>query len=866
MPPPTKIDPAPPSAEVERLLGLIPTRAGFRFTGLPTRPDLHPDRLFVWSPDEPDIVRDKRDGEAWPNEQYPEDRTITVTNDFGEPVSYPYHQDANGKRYFHSAHVWFWQRDHVMGSLPSLAATDPLGTARLIHRFAENYVRSVPTLEYPWYNRPVEPSSTPPEYWWGGYWARWSTSDLGVIRKMADAIVIINRTNAFQVLSDELGTDVWDQVVNTMIKPSVEWFRSFPVIYSNNDAQNLRGLAAFAPAIGEPDYIHQAVEWCSDFVGQTFLFDGFFRETTVSYHVMAMIGIDQVLERVQGWTDPDGYVSPRSGRRFDDLDLTKDMPMLDTALQLPNRLIHPDGHYVPLDDTWPADTADDPDLSEGTMLLPAAGVARLSRDPDESDLSGPSQVHLTFTPKHLHFDRGALNLMFWGAGQELIPDIGYTHTRWAYRTRCALGANTVVVDAADMEVEGEAANGGDLDLFVDVDDDLSVVRASDRHAYPQTSTYTREAWSIGFPADAGGGSYLLDLFRIAGGGRHEYTLQGDANHDATFSTSSELTPYGPYLLPEGVQVVEPERETQTGSAGEHYYGYIYLNDVERAELADGRYEVSLATTLDDGSAGAGARILGVVEPGATELFLGVSKSLRATRVYGQSHDTNDEADKYTHPKLVVRREGTDLVSNFVTTVEPIPASAGGHRIETVERLEVNGGGDGVIAVRVIWDGHTDIVISAPDTSTVSAGGVSMTGRLAVVRLAGDAVTDMVLVGGTELRYEDVRLTGAGPVSGEIDEVFRRRATDDIDGFATSVAVPEAAVGRTMVVTHPDDTTHGYRIKAVSARGGGSVVELDRIDPGFSIADDGTSRMQFEPFTEWTGTHRFRIDNVDRRSA
>ena len=87
MPTPTKVDPTPPSDEVRRLLGLIPSRAGFRFTGLPTRPELHPDRLFAWSSDEPDIVRDTRDGEAWPNEQYPEDRGITVTNAVGEPVS-----------------------------------------------------------------------------------------------------------------------------------------------------------------------------------------------------------------------------------------------------------------------------------------------------------------------------------------------------------------------------------------------------------------------------------------------------------------------------------------------------------------------------------------------------------------------------------------------------------------------------------------------------------------------------------------------------------------------------------------------------------------------------------------------------------
>src|SRR5690606_22760545 len=105
----------------------------------------------------------------------------------------------------------------------------------------------------------------------------------------------------------------------------------------------------------------------------------------------------------------------------------------------------------------------------------------------------------------------------------------------------------------------------------------------------------------------------------------------------TFETDLSLSNYGPYLLPEGVKVREPETEIDKGSAEGHYYGYISVRDVKKADIEDGRYDLNLVTEKD-GKEMAKMKITGLVESGQNELFLGESPSVRATRLYGTSMD------------------------------------------------------------------------------------------------------------------------------------------------------------------------------------------------------------------------------------
>lgn len=852
----TRVPKRAASKEAEHLLGLIPDRSGFRFVGLPDQPLLHPDKVFLWDPNQPDVLASAHSDLVYPHEKYPEDQLITVTNRLGDSVEYPYHEDADGKRYFISSHIWFQKREYILTAIEELAAKDPLGAARVLYGLSQAYPGWVPTNEYPWFNRPVESASVPANYYWGGTWSRWSASELNGFRHLPAAYALVAETDALDVLSDEVGADVRKAIVDDMFEPSIDFHRSYSMIYHNMDYTNNLGVAAMAQAFDDSDYLHEVVEWAVEYARLTYLFDGFFKETSLSYHDQATGGLVKVIDAIQGWTDPEGFVSPRTGLRFEDLDLGAETPVLAGAQAVGNLVVYPDGKLLPMDDTWAVSEAGEPQLEAGSFLLPASGVVRMARgsQPDTA-----SQAYLKFTTKYGHHHYDPLGLALYAEGQELLPDIGYTHTFYRRWSMSGLAHNTVVVDSADMHDEGAAADGGDIEVFAQPSETVQVTRASQGAAYPQTDEFRREVWSIGFGSDDNAG-YLLDLFRVKGGDRHEYTLHGDANHDATLSTDAELADYGPYLLPEGVQVTEPTTEIDYGDAEGHYYGYIYVRKVQRAELADGSFTATLATQDDAGKPLSGAKIIGLGDGVASELFIGESPSMRSTRLEGTSKDINSEAVKYWMPKLVVRRDGTDLDSRFVTLIEPY-AAGGNAQVTSVERLTVDQGGDDAIAVQVTHAGGIDLVLSSrdPDQPMV-VGDVTLQGKLGMIRMTGDKVTAMHLVGGTSLSKGSNEITDDGPITGTITGVRRRADGDDLDALIADAAIPDSMVANTLVVMHPDDTTHGYKIKSVASEGGSTVVEVDGVDPGFTFGEDRSTELQFFPFTTWTGDTTFRLEN------
>lgn len=854
---PTKIKHAPASAEVEQLIGWISDRNGFIFVGIPDKPELRPSNLYTFDPEDPDVLQSRYTDQRYPNHpDYPEDQVLTVTNRLGEVQEYPYHEDPDGNRFFLTSHLWFRRREYVLRRLPDLAKEDPLGAARVINHFAQVYPGWVPTNDYPGYNRPVDPASVPVNYYWGGTWSRWSASELYTFRYLMDAYGSIAKTNAFDVLGDDLGEDVVTKINQEMLEPTVEFYRSYVILYHNMDATNAQGLISMGKALGDPSYIHETVEWAREYGRITYLFDGYYKENTLSYHNQATNGLTRVIDGLAGWTDPEGYASPRSGERFTDFDLGVEVPVLGNAGQLGHRLIYPDDKLFPMEDTWASATSDEPQQDAGSFQMPAGGVARLVRGQAGDAIDNPAQAYLMYPPKYGHHHFDPLNIAVFAEGQELLPDIGYTHTFYRQLTRSAMAHNTVVVDSSDMRTDGAGADGGNLEIFEHTDDVVQVMRAAHPGAYPQTSDYSREVWQIGFDGAAGNEGYLLDLFRVTGGDRHEYVLHGDANRDATLTTDAELADYGPYLLPEGVQVTEPTTELEQGDAEGHYYGYIYVRQVQRAELGDGSFDLTLATTGDEGQELAGARILGLTGEGATELFLGKSPSLRATRVEGKSQDTNEEAVKYLLPTAVLRKGGNDLHSQFVTMIEPVGAGKTS-RVESIERVVPDQAADGSIAVKINYGDVSDLVLSSADPdSPMVVGDASLTGKLGLIRMAGGTVTKLVLIGGTALSSGGTEITDDGPVTGLITGVLRRADGDGTDALITDVAVPDSMIGKTLVITHPDGKTHGYPIKAIS----GQQVEIDGIDPGFTVNDDGSTELQFLPFTRWTGDTTFRIEN------
>lgn len=856
-----RVQPEPASLHVQHTMELIPDKTGFIFTGLPEMPELHPDQLFKLSDDRRSLVSIKT-GTVYPNAEYSETKVVTAINRKGESVEYPYYEDDAGKRYFLSARLWYLQRHYAVAETENIAGSDVLGAARLLYRFAQLYEGWVPTTDYIWHNYPISITSGPPFNYWGGMWCRWSVAELNNLRPLLRAYGLVKKTNALDVLSKEVGEDAERKIVRHMFIPSIQYALSYPYVLGNMNFTQWLGLIEAGKALNEPDYIHNAFQWMQDYVETQFLSDGYWKEAAPSYHVQSTNGLAQAANALSGYSDPDGYVSPRTGRRFDNLDMTSVYPAIGMSVRNNNLLVYPDGKLLPLQDSWASDQAGSPIRDAGSILMPAAGIARLAGGTGADQ----TQVWLQFEPKYGHNHYGPLQLNLYAEGQELLPDLGYTYTKDRAFTLSAIGHNTVVVDSKDMKIDDVSKHGGRIGLFAPIGG-VQAMRADQKEAYEGVEQYCREPWFISFPGAVEGVGYVVDLFRVSGGGRHEYTLQGDANRDAWFETGLKLGEYGPHLLPPGTKVKEAERFNERGSADGHYYGYISIRNVKRAvQLPDDRYEVTLVTS-ENGAEKARMNITGLLEPGGNELYLARSPSIRSTRLSGKIKDTNDEAAKYDMPKLVLRREGTRLKSTFVTVMEPYAGSAE-PRIETIERLPLSDGPEGTLAIRVTYGSTTDLLISStghPDLPIVFAD-VTMRGKMGFIRTVDGVVQSMYLIGGTLLSKGGVALTGTGTIRGEITSTKRKASGDPYNGIVTHTPIGAAAAdamrGAYIVVTHPDQSTSGYRIKETIGDADSTVIVFDEYDPGFEIRPDGTSIRNCYPAKRWNGTHSFTFDSID----
>lgn len=537
---------APPSSEVAQLLTLVPEKVGMFFAGVPHAPELSERATnYTWSVADPWVLTSTDSQKVvYPNTEYPETGTLTVTNRLGQPVDYPYYEDASGKRYFLSAHLWYLQRQYLLTRTRELALTDPLGAARLLHRFAEVFPGWVPINDYDRGGQyPVESAGGPPYPYYGGLWSRWSQSELNAVGQLAEAYAIVKRTNAIELLSDELNEDAEARIVEEMFRPTLDYFHSFPVIRYNNEVLNYLGLVSLAKALNDPDLMHEAFELIEKYAANVYMLDGFWKEVSVTYHKDTALLLSRAADEMAGWSDPPEYVSPRTGDRLEQLDLLQRMPLLSAMLGVAGKLTYPDGYVLPINDTWafykppaPQDT--------GSLLMPAGGIAKLTRGQGAEQ----TMLYMGFSPNNGHDHKDPLNLTLFAKGQELLPDIGYTHTKYRQWSASTLAHNTVVVDGRDAAIAGEAKAGGAVREMVRLGDAAEVVRAEQPNAYPQTEAYGREPWLIGFHGAGPNEAYVLDLFRVTGGERHEYTLNGDANRTAYFETDTALQPYGPYLL------------------------------------------------------------------------------------------------------------------------------------------------------------------------------------------------------------------------------------------------------------------------------------------------------------------------------
>jgi oligo-alginate lyase len=318
------------------------------------------------------------------------------------------------------------------------------------------------------------------------------------------------------------------------------------------------------------------------------------------------------------------------------------------------------------------------------------GLAVLSGPTDTTALS----LYYGLRAGHGHFDR--LGIELFGAEQPLLPDNGYPDAMndfvsgiysWSKNT---ISHNTVVVDAGR-----QAGNvPGTIRFFAD-GAKARVVDVDAAGTYPQATTYRRALLMV----DVGdrGDAYYLDIFDVAGGKQHDYSLHGPPGEFAFDGDASGWSGPEPGTLagkdvPLGTLYDDPVRgkpgykggySTYVGSGFQHLFNVRRCQDDKRAGIPEWRHEKDAAARL---------RVHLLPQPGQE-------------RILAQAHVSPVKYPQIVH-YLIARRTGTDLTSRFVSLLEPFREMPLLRDATIVSLAEGKG-----TAVRVSHqDGRTDILL------------------------------------------------------------------------------------------------------------------------------------------------------------
>ncbi|MBX3394236.1 MAG: heparinase II/III family protein [Phycisphaerae bacterium] len=162
-----------------------------------------------------------------------------------------------------------------------------------------------------------------------------------------------------------------------------------------------------------------------------------------------------------------------------------------------------------------------------SRVLDGYGMAILNNRSDKVAVS----MNYGIRSHHGHKDR--LNIELFAHGSRISPDLGYpdfadatTPGRFGW-TANTISHNTVMVDGVPQE-----GNDRGTVLRFHRGTNLSVVDVDAPTSYPNTSQYRRTLVLVEVGEDA----YLVDVFRVKGGGHHVLSLHG---HEGGFALSGE---------------------------------------------------------------------------------------------------------------------------------------------------------------------------------------------------------------------------------------------------------------------------------------------------------------------------------------
>ena len=816
------------------IAALAPPQGGFSYCGCPNCDGGTGDNNIAWNVALDAKVQCRFCNEILPSAKYPENGGVEIKTPSGGVQVFKYRQDANGKKYWFEARRWFDQRTFLEKgaySLAQLYRVDPMKyadsgnkSAAILQKLAEVYPNYIIKYEYPSREKVFVTGGNSAEDLavlrsGGGYaakWSSWGYTDLSIPLLLAyDQLAT----------AEFISADSRGKIETSLLGGMANFVGTHGALPVNNMSPTLwRSQAIAANVLRQPEFAAKILPAMRGLLLEGFTFDGFWKEGTVSYHRQTAGGLLNVFDAL----------SPQAGSNPETDNWSHIPHEFRRAIRAADVFRLPNKHYAAINDTWAGENYRGDMIEKSTPhLMPGLGYSILGSGEKENQL----QAHLKWSGcfGHNHYD--SLNLLLFAKGKELVSDLGYTHTKARGWISSTAAHSTVLVDEKNQETGIAPLYAlGNLQLFCSSDPNFQATEASAIGAYPNlVSQYQRALLSVQMPGEV---RYVVDIFQVAGGSRHDWILHGSADENQKIELNVDggeplaLQPV-PSLLPGEFDFQPSQREGDLPSIFNGPWALGHFQDI--AQIAGDATITATFRATDNSPAGLQSWILGAPQTNFV--------TARSWNVRGAAED-QAKMDDFLRASLIVRRNGS--ANRFVAVHAPFEDNSPVRRVTRIPWPEAG------VALKIETDNVVDIILYQPDsterTGTIEGHEVRFSGRFGLIRIA-KGQTILKMIGGAKLEFGEYLLGNtplAAPLLNVQDNAFTVRGRFEI------------APGEVIVIRHGDGRSSAFHVANIQAKGENTMIETQ--EPAVFASDGGGKlKMLFFPHAEFAGPHHVMAD-------
>ncbi|WP_276363654.1 heparinase II/III family protein [Daejeonella sp. H1SJ63] len=642
---------------LEEVKSQVPIASGIHFIGCPNcNGGAQEMNVLGWTPELGESVKCNFCGMTFPNEKFPDNKEKVIIAPGGAKQVYRYYENQEGTQYFYQAHAWFerwkWiqQQGQQLAQVWAATRDNAYGdrAAAIAGRFAQVFPDYAIRYDYPSAAKKFFPADQKWPYqglvpYRGAKWNWWAYGDIP--SQMANVYDILKDGYEWARMDKLIGKDTDKRIVTDLLVMGYDFTAANPEIYTNMSPGMYRDMVRLGRILNRPDMVHDGVGRFTEFLKLGFYSDGWWKEGTASYHDQTIGGLRSVAEAAYGYTDP----ADLKAERFDNLDLTKSMPFFKGALAVTQNAILPNGRKIPLNDTWAIRGTKQKPLDVSVSKLWAAyGNAAFGAGSADNQF----MLNMNWSGNYGHHHLDNASIILYASGQELLSDIGYTHSKYRGWTLHTASHNTVVINQKVQDTgTKENPASGKLKFYDDLNPNVKVMDIDASPAYKSANQYRRRLIHI---HAAEGKDYVIDRFDVRGGTTHDWFLHGMCEEEGVFESSIPVNTSVTTLVPSWGGTAKPKNQYEADNEGKRIHAYSYLRDIKTAEAdkswtATWRYQNSGLRTHNISQAG-------------TKIYTFKAPSVRLA-------DENDnKLDDYMRLGYMQRHEGGQ--SSFIAVHEP----------------------------------------------------------------------------------------------------------------------------------------------------------------------------------------------------